>query len=103
MIVRKRAEECQTLAEVREQIDRIDRGIVQAIGERRQFVLAAAAFKPSVTAVAAPDRVASMIQERRRWAEEESLDPDMLEELFRNLVTRFVAQEREHWAKTKSV
>ena len=98
----KRADECHTLAEVREQIDRIDRGIVEAIGERKQFVLAAAAFKPSVTAVAAPDRVASMIQDRRLWAEENSLDADMIEELFRNLVTRFVAQEREHWTKTRS-
>ncbi len=95
----KRAEECESLADIRREIDRIDRDIVRAIGERKQYVIAAAAFKNSATEVAAPERFAAMLAARRQWAEEEGLSADLIEKLYRDLVSHFIAEEREHWAK----
>ncbi|SRR5579872_241342 len=93
----KPPEDCASLAEIRSEIDRLDQSIVDAIGRRRHYVLAAAKFKTSATAVAAPERVAAMLQSRRQWAEQAGLNPDMIEELFRNLVNHFTAEEMTHW------
>jgi len=38
-------EDCESLAQVREQIDRLDRDIVALLAERGRYVLAAAPFK----------------------------------------------------------
>ncbi len=95
----KRPEECHTLAEIRTEVDRIDREIIRAIGERKHYVIAAAAFKTNPTEVAAPERFAAMLQVRRQWAEEEGLSPDMIEKLYRDLVNHFIAEEQAHWSK----
>ena len=86
-----------SLEEVRTEIDRIDRTIVALIGERLQYVKAAARFKKSEQDVAAPQRFASMLTVRRQWAEEAGLSPDMIEKLYRDMVAHFIAQETEHW------
>src|SRR5947209_2151065 len=89
--------ECDSLDQVRAEIDRIDRAIVALIGERGGYVHAAARFKTSEAAVAAPERQAAMLVARRAWAEEAGLDPDMIEKLYRDLVAYFIVREREHW------
>ena len=89
--------ECGSLDEVRAEIDRLDRAIVALIGQRAGYVHAAARFKDSEEAVAAPDRQAAMLLARRGWAEEEDLDPEVIEKLYRDLVTYFVLREKEHW------
>lgn len=93
----KLPEQCNSLVEVRSEIDRIDRSIIAAIGQRRFYVLAAAKFKTSPAAVAAPERFAAMLQARRAWAKEEGLDPDVVEKLYHDLVTYFIAEEVAHW------
>jgi isochorismate pyruvate lyase len=90
-------EQCATLEEVRAEIDRIDRGIVEAIGKRRRYVMAAAKFKSSASAVAAPERFARMLETRRQWAAEEHLNPDAIEKLYRDLVNHFIEEELQEW------
>jgi isochorismate pyruvate lyase len=92
-------QECRTLAEVRREIDRIDREIIRAIGERKRYVMAAAAFKANPGEVAAPKRFAAMLEVRRQWAEEEGLSPDAMERLYRELVGYFIAEEQAHWSR----
>jgi isochorismate pyruvate lyase len=93
--------DCHTLEEVREQIDRIDEEIVALIGQRAGYVKAAARYKDSEHAVSAPERFASMLQARRRWAEREGLNPDVIESLYRELVGYFIAEEKAHWRNTR--
>jgi isochorismate pyruvate lyase len=90
---------CQSLAEVRSEIDRIDEQIIALLGRRAGYVHAAARFKTSEAAVAAPERQAAMLEERRRWATREGLDPDVIEKLYRDLVDYFIARELEHWKR----
>jgi isochorismate pyruvate lyase len=89
--------ECQSIEDVRTEIDRIDRDILALLGCRAGYVHAAARFKPTEEAVAAPERQAAMLRARRAWAEEEDLDPAFVERLYRDLVAYFIEREREHW------
>ena len=90
-------EECRSIEEVRAEIDTIDRRIVALLGRRAGYVHAAARFKPTEEAVAAPERQEAMLRERRAWAVEEDLDPAFIERLYRGLVAYFIEREREHW------
>jgi isochorismate pyruvate lyase len=85
--------ECRSLSQVREEIDHLDEQMVAMLGKRSGYVKAAARFKTSETAVAAPERLADMLARRRQWAEREGLDPDLIEDIFRRLVAWFIQRE----------
>ncbi|MBZ5625051.1 MAG: isochorismate lyase [Acidobacteriia bacterium] len=89
--------DCNSLADVRDAIDHVDEQIIALLGLRADYVKAAARFKTSETAVAAPERQAAMLQVRRGWAQREKLDPDFIEKLYRDVVAYFIARERERW------
>jgi isochorismate pyruvate lyase len=86
-----------TLEQVRTEIDRIDHEIVKLVGERLVCVKQASSFKTSERDVAAPERLAAMLQARREWAIATGLSADMIEKLFRNMVSYFIATETEEW------
>ena len=89
----KSPHDCATLAEVRAEIDRLDHAVVEAIGQRKEYVHAAVRFKRSESDVQAPDRQRKMVAARRLWAEEDGVDPVLVESLFRKIVAHFVALE----------
>lgn len=93
----KPPEECASLEEVRWGIDALDREIIALIGRRARYVEAAARFKTSETSVRAPKRQKSMLDVRRRWAEEKGLSPDVIETIYRTLVGYFIQREMERW------
>lgn len=93
----KQPKECTNIQEIRDEIDLIDRQIITAIGKRFEYVKAASKFKTSETSVKAPERFKSMLQQRRVWAEEEGLNPDVIEKLYRDLVKYFIDEELKHW------
>ncbi len=96
----KPPEDCENIEHVREAVDALDREIVGLIGRRARYVEAAARFKTGKESVRAPERQKKMIGERRRWAEEEDLDPDMVEGLYKDLISYFVNREMEDWKST---
>ena len=85
--------DCQTLAEVRSEIDRLDQSLIKIISRRQEYAHAAARFKRSENDVHAPERQRQMMAARRLWAETEGVDPDLIESLFRTMVDHFVAAE----------
>ena len=93
----KSPRECDSLTEVRAAIDAIDREVIRLFGQRAQFVKSAARFKTSEADVAAPERFTAMLAARRQWAEQEGLSPDVMEQIYRDLVNYFIAREKEHW------
>jgi isochorismate pyruvate lyase len=93
----KRPEECSSIDDIRAEIDRIDQQIVTLIGERAGYVQAAAKLKTSAADVRAAERLEAMLRQRRAWAEEQGLDPDMIEKLYRDMVNHFIRQEMAHW------
>ncbi|HWW40896.1 isochorismate lyase [Pedobacter sp.] len=93
----KQPEACENMTDIRQEIDSIDQQIISLIGKRYQYVQAASKFKTSETSVKAPERFAAMLLERRKWAEIQSLDPDVIEKVYTDLVHYFIAEELKHW------
>jgi isochorismate pyruvate lyase len=85
---------CQTLGEVRRNIDRIDHEIVHLMAERGQYVSEAARFKPGLTQVEAPQRAEAVIEKAKRLAEEAGLSPSIAEATYRAMMKAFLDYER---------
>lgn len=92
---------CKDMAGIRTEIDRIDREVISLLGERYSFVKAASKFKKSPVQVKAEDRFNAMLKARRCWAEEQGLSADVIEKIYRDLVTWFISEEMRHWEKQR--
>jgi isochorismate pyruvate lyase len=90
-------EACQSLEEIREGMDALDRQIIAILARRVAYVKAAARFKTTAASVAAPDRVQKVLDTRREWAEAAGLDGDVVRALYRDIVTYCVGEEKKHW------
>lgn len=90
-------EDCSHIQEIRTEIDAIDREVIAALARRFAYVKAAAKFKTNQTSVQAPERFNSMLQQRRLWAEEAGLNPEVIEQMYRDLVNYFINEELKHW------
>lgn len=95
--------QCKSLEEVRENIDRIDDGIIHLIAERGSYVAQASAFKKSETGVKAPKRVEAVIAKVRDKAEEYGANPDMVETIYREMIAGFVDMEMKEFRKQNGV
>jgi isochorismate pyruvate lyase len=95
------AAECESIEDVRAEIDRIDRQVIALVGKRTEYVRAAARFKTSEADVRATGRFETMLRQRRAWAAEEGLSPDMVEKLYRDIVQYFIQEEMVHWKRTR--
>ena len=93
----KKPDECANLQEVRDEIDIIDREVIEALSKRFQYVIAAAKFKTSEASVRSPDRFQAMLQQRREWAQESGLNPDVVENIYRDLVNYYIEEELKHY------
>ena len=85
--------DCHSIDQVRSEIDRVDRAIVELLAERRGYVKAIMRFKRTEADVHAVDRQRQVIDARRRWAEETGLDPELVERIYRTIIDHFVAEE----------
>ncbi|MGE5470989.1 MAG: chorismate mutase [Bacteroidota bacterium] len=84
---------CTSLDEVRLNIDRLDRELVALIAERGAYVVQAARFKKTADEVAAPQRVARVIERVRALAQETGADPAVVEATWRAMIAAFIAAE----------
>lgn len=84
---------CQSLDQVRSNIDRIDDGIIKLIAERGEYVAQAAAFKKSESAVRDSSRVEAVVKNARSKAERYGANPDLIEAVYREMISRFIDSE----------
>lgn len=85
--------ECQSLEEVRAQIDGIDRQIVSLLAERGAYVRQAARFKKNADEVRAPQRAEQVIAKVTALAAELGADPDVTERVYRAMIAAFIEAE----------
>ena len=90
----KTAAECQTMADIRAEIDRLDAELVAMFATRVSYIDRAAQIK---SGIAMPARVTSRVEEVvanvRRHAEGHGLPPDKLEKLWRKLIEWSIERE----------
>ncbi|MFV0328402.1 MAG: chorismate mutase [Dysgonomonas sp.] len=84
---------CNSLEEVRQNIDKIDNELINLIAERSHYVGQTAHFKNSVSELTAPDRVNEIIEKVRTLAEKKGLSPTLTERIFRTIINAFSDEE----------
>jgi len=84
---------CNSLQEVRDEIDKIDTQLVDLISERSHLIRQAAAFKNSVDEVKAEDRIDNIMQRVRKRAIELNINPNMISDLFTIMINEMVETE----------
>lgn len=90
----KRPEDCSTINEIRTQIDQIDKQLIGLLGERLKFVKSIVRFKKDEEDIIARKRYEQVLEERRSWAEENSLDPDVIEDLYKSMIRYFIEVQK---------
>jgi isochorismate pyruvate lyase len=89
------AKDCNNMEEVRAEIDRIDRALVDLIGERFTFVDRAWQLKRSPAEARVPWRIQQVIDRVRARAAEQGLPPELAEALWRQMIGWFIQYEEE--------
>lgn len=85
--------ECQSIKEIRTEIDRIDQQIIQLIGERFEYVMKIVDYKSNAEEVKAQPRYNEIMEIRRKWGAENGLNPDVIEDIYKTLVHYFIDEQ----------
>ncbi|TCP41724.1 chorismate mutase [Rhodovulum marinum] len=87
-------EHCRTMAELRVQIDALDADLVARLALRARYIDRAAELKPAegLPARIGP-RIDEVIGKVRARAENEGLDPDLVERVWRELIEWAIRRE----------
>ncbi len=84
---------CNSLQEVRDEVDKIDAKLVELISERSHLIRQAAGFKESVAEVKAQERIDDIMQKVRKKAIALNVNPNMISELFKIMIDEMVETE----------
>ena len=82
------------LTDVRQKIDAIDKQMIGLMARRGEYVKLAAKFKTTEAEVAAPDRVAIVIEKVKKIATESGADVVVVEQVYRKMIAEFIELER---------
>ncbi|MDA3927832.1 MAG: chorismate mutase [Prolixibacteraceae bacterium] len=92
----KKACNCKSKEEVREQIDLIDQELIHLFAKRYEFVKEIVKFKEKTEdAIIAQDRKEKVINQRSIWAVKKGLDKEAYAKLFRLLIDHNISKEME--------
>jgi len=93
------AQNCQSMDEVRVEIDRIDQQMVDLICERFAYVDRAWQLKNAPADATVPWRIQQVIDKVRARAEQNELPPELVEALWRQMIGWFIQYEEENLRK----
>jgi isochorismate pyruvate lyase len=91
----RQAKDCNSMEEVRAEIDRLDAAMVDCIGERFTYVERAWQLKNSPADARVPWRVQQVIDRVKVRAAEQGLPPELAEALWRQMIGWFIQYEEE--------
>ena len=94
-------EACQSMTEVRQGVDALDRALVRLLAERQRYMHAAARIKPNREAVFDQARIDDVVAKVLVAAEPAGLSADIAEPVWRLLIDRCIAHEFSVWDKTR--
>ena len=91
----KTAENCQTMADIRLEIDRIDRALMALFAERWGYIGRAAEIKgPQGLKADIPERVEEVVANAGRNAVAAGLEPEFYQAIWRQLIAQSIAHEK---------
>jgi isochorismate pyruvate lyase len=96
------ANECRTMAEVRDGIDRLDRELVRLIAERQAYIEAAARIKDEETEVRLEWRIEDVVTKVLAAADREGLSKRIAEPVWREMIERCIEHELECWRRMRN-
>jgi isochorismate pyruvate lyase len=94
-------EDCQTMTDVRQGVDALDRELVRLLVTRQGYMHAAARIKQNRDAVYDADRIEDVISKVLTEAKKQGLSADIAEPVWRKLIERCIAHEFDVWDNTK--
>jgi isochorismate pyruvate lyase len=89
-----RVKRCATLADVRREIDRLDRRIVALLSERSGYVGEAARIKERASQIVDRQRIDDVVGKARARAATLGGDPDTIARIYEAMIGAFIAFER---------
>ena len=93
--------ECNSIDEVRNNINNIDEQIVKLIALRGHFVNQAAKFKKDTADVKAPKRVEEVINKVKNLAQLNSANEEVVENVYRTMIDSFIKIEMKEFESLK--
>ncbi len=97
----KAPEDCQTMTEVREGVDALDRELVRLLVTRQGYMHAAARIKPNRDAVYDAERIEDVVAKVLIEAKKQGLSADIAEPVWRKLIERCIAHEFDVYDDTR--
>jgi isochorismate pyruvate lyase len=94
--------QCQTMAEVRQGVDALDRQLVALLAERQGYMDAAARIKQSRGAVRDEARIEDVVAKVKAAARDAGLSEAIAEPVWRTLIDRCIAYEFGVWDRLRS-
>jgi isochorismate pyruvate lyase len=90
----KSPSECSNINDIREAIDELDRQIISLLANRYGYVKEIVKYKdPDRDSIVAKERYLKVLKERRKLAKENGLNPDIIEDIYRQLINHFIEEE----------
>lgn len=96
-------EQCRDMAELRAEIDRLDRELVAMLAERQGYIERAAEIKQDRNVVRDEARIEDVVAKVLVAARKAGLDPKIAEPVWRTLIDRCIAHEFDRFDELKSV
>lgn len=92
----KMPQECNSIEEVRKEIDNIDHEIIRLLSTRFGYVREVVKYKEQTdTAIEASDRRATVIKSRGEWAAEAGISPDVMKDIYNKLIDYYIEEEKK--------
>lgn len=93
--------ECNSIEEIRNNINNIDEQIVKLIALRGEFVNQAVKFKKDSDAVKAPKRVEEVITKVKKIAQLNGANEEVVENIYRTMIDSFIKAEMKEFENLK--
>jgi isochorismate pyruvate lyase len=95
-------EACRDLGEIREEVDRIDRTLIELLAQRRRYGRAAVRFKASEADIANTAYLPLFLDRRRAWGQEAGLPPGHVQALFGLIADASITEQLRVWREGPS-
>ena len=84
---------CETLEELRKEVDKVDDMIVELIAVRNDYIKQAAGFKQSVEEIKSDERIDAVLGRVRHKALMLGVSPNMVADIYKKMIDEMVETE----------